>query len=53
MNKEEAKMFESVVQATSKILVATMVELDIPNYIESECVSKEYRYKLKFTREKI
>jgi len=53
LNDIEEAQLSYINQELAKILIHTMKELNIPNFIESNYVSDGYRYKLRFEREKI
>lgn len=53
LNKKQQKEFEQVNENVAKILIYSMQEFDIPNFIESTITSGKYRYKLRFDKEKI
>lgn len=53
LSSKEQKVFNEINENVAKILIATMRELDIPNYIESTWEFDGYKYELKFTRQKL
>lgn len=53
LNNIDKAQFEHINQTVAKILIVTMTELDIPNYIESVSICDGHRYKLRFDKEKI
>lgn len=53
LNKQQEKEFKQVNDNVAKILIYSMQEFDIPNFIEFTSVSGQYRYKLRFDKGKI
>ena len=53
MDETTEKEFDELIQNVSKTLIATMNILDLKTHIEMISVSGEYRYKLRFDKEKI
>lgn len=53
LNKKQHQELEQVNENVTKILIYSMQEFNIPNFIESTSISGKYRYKLRFDKEKI
>ena len=51
LDSKQKKTVDDSIQAVSKILIMTMAECNIPNFIEAVVVYKGERYKLNFTKE--
>ena len=51
LNKQQEKEFKQVNENVAKILIYSMQEFDIPNFIECTIMSGKYRYKLRFDKE--
>ena len=51
LDSKQKKTVDESIQAVSKILIMTMAECNIPNFIEAVVVYKGERYKLNFTKE--
>ena len=50
LNNIEQAQFEEISKNVGKILIATMTELKIPNFIEATYICNNDEYKLKFEK---